>query len=260
MIKEIYTAAMGMLPQQTKLEVTANNIANASTPGFKRESVFERNLIDARANFYNVQGDVEQNDPPIGSYTDYSQGSFTKTDNPLDIAIDNKNGFFILQDEQGNEYLTKSGKFKITYDGMIVTSDDKMLMGASGPVNLQNALSNLNVGYQESNKINLVITQNGEIHLNETSLGNLRIVEVNNLQSLERVSNSCFVTTDATDYRDLEKEAISIKQGWIEGSNVNIIKEMVEMIEVQRMFELGGKVIHTNNETLEISLRMSKFY
>ncbi len=251
---------MGMLPQQTKLEVTANNIANASTPGFKRESVFERNLIDARANFYNVQGDVEQNDPPVGSYTDFSQGSFIKTDNPLDIAIDNKNGFFVLQDEQGNEYLTKSGKFQITNEGLIVTSDYKMLKGVNGPFNLNNALINSREEYEESKKINLIITQNGEIQLNQTPIGNLRIVEVNNLQSLQRVSNSCFVTTDGTDFRDLEKEEISLKQGWIEGSNVNIIKEMVEMIEVQRMFELGSKVIHANNETLEISLRMSKFY
>jgi len=260
MIKEIYTAALGMFPQQTKLEVTANNIANASTPGFKRESVFERNLIDARANLYNVQGDAEQNDPPIGSYTDFAQGSFTKTDNPLDIAIDNKDGFFVLNDEQGNEYLTKSGKFKITTDGLVVSSDNKMLMGSNGPVNLQNALINSKEGYEESKNINLVITQNGEIQLNQTFLGNLRIVEVNNPQSLERVSNSCFVTTEGTDFRNLEKEEISLKQGWIEGSNVDIIKEMVEMIEVQRMFELGSKVIHTNNETLEISLRMSKFY
>ena len=75
MIKELYTAAMGMMSQQTRLEVISNNIANASTVGFKRDSVFERNLIDSKANLYNIVGSAEQNDPPIGSYIDSNKGS-----------------------------------------------------------------------------------------------------------------------------------------------------------------------------------------
>ena len=86
MLKELYTAAMGMLPQQTRLEVLSNNIANAGTAGFKRESVFERNLIDSKANLYNVAGDAEEDDAPVGSAIDFRPGSFRQTENPFDIA------------------------------------------------------------------------------------------------------------------------------------------------------------------------------
>jgi flagellar hook-basal body protein len=136
MLKELYMAAMGMLPQQTRLEVITNNMANANTPGFKRESVFERNLIDARAIFNNVPGEAEQDDPPVGSYTDFSAGNFQQTDNPLDLVVENPKGFFLVQDEAGNQYLTKGGHFKIGSDGTIATMDGKILMGTDGPINV----------------------------------------------------------------------------------------------------------------------------
>ena len=107
MLKELFTASLGMMNSQTRLEVSANNLANASTTGFKRAEVFERNLLDARANLYNVKGDIEQNDPPIGSYYDFSNGAMEQTSNPLDIAIEGK-GFFVVQDLEGKEFLTRS--------------------------------------------------------------------------------------------------------------------------------------------------------
>ena len=97
MLKEFYTAAAGMMTQQTRLEVSANNMANASTAGFRRQEVFVRNLIDARSNFYNVKGDLEQNDIPIGSYTDFELGAVQQTDNPMDVAMLDKSNFFVLR-------------------------------------------------------------------------------------------------------------------------------------------------------------------
>jgi len=103
MIKELYTAAMGMIPQQTRLEVIANNMANANTTGFKRDSVFERNLIDAKANLWNTPGDAEDDDPPIGKYTDFSSGSMQQTYNPLDIAL-NGDGFLYCKMKKINKH------------------------------------------------------------------------------------------------------------------------------------------------------------
>ncbi|MCE5305030.1 flagellar hook-basal body complex protein, partial [bacterium] len=97
MLKEFFTAALGMQNQNTRLEVIANNLANANTNGYKSKNVFERNLIDASENFNNVSGNVEQNDSPIGSYYDLSAGNYSKTDNPLDIAIDG-DGYFLVVD------------------------------------------------------------------------------------------------------------------------------------------------------------------
>ncbi len=90
MLKERYTAALGMVPQQTRLEVISNNIANANTVGFKRESAFERSLISAQANLNNVKGDVESDDTPTDTFTDFGQGSAERTGNQFDFAIVNK--------------------------------------------------------------------------------------------------------------------------------------------------------------------------
>src|SRR6056297_1023818 len=131
MLKELYTASLGMLNQQTKLEVVSNNLANANTTGYKKAEAFERNLIDARANFYNTKGDVEQNDPPIGSYYDLTAGSMRQTDNPLDLAIEGS-GFFVLQDEEGKDFLTRSGSFALNKEGYVIAKDGKKLQGENG--------------------------------------------------------------------------------------------------------------------------------
>ena len=167
MLKELYTAAMGMAPQQTRLEVIANNMANANTVGFKRSSVFERNLIDATSNFFNVQGDAEQDDPAIGSYLDYSQGAFQQTNNPLDVAIEDIKHFFLLQDEAGKEYLTRSGQFKISTDGTITAMDGKFLLGDSGPLNLMREFAVDPLSLSDTKNVNVKITDQGEVFLND---------------------------------------------------------------------------------------------
>ncbi len=96
MLKELYTAAMGMMPQQTRLEITSNNIANANTTGYKRIGIFEQNLIEARNNLQHIKGDAEPGDAPLSQYTDFNLGTLQKTENPLDIALD-QDGFFNKQ-------------------------------------------------------------------------------------------------------------------------------------------------------------------
>lgn len=260
MLKELYTAALGMLPQQTRLESIANNIANAGTAGFKRQSVFERNLIDARANFYNVPGDAEQNDPPVGSYTDFSAGAMQKTENPLDIAIDSENGFFLLQDENGNDFLTRRGNFRLDRDGNIITMDGKFLIGNNGLLNVYKDFNQEQFDYSDAKALNLKVNENGECFVNETYIGTIELVKVDNLQSLENISNSDFIARYNTDLEMISIENVKLRQGWLENSNVNIVNEMVNMIELQRQFEAGTKVIHTNDGTLETSIRMGRYY
>ena len=259
MLKEFYTAAMGMLPQQTRLEVIANNLSNANTTGFKRSSVFERSLIDARANFYEVPGDAEQEDPPHGSYIDFSQGSFEQTNNPLDVAIDRKNGFFVVQDPEGNEYLTKNGHFELSPDGRIASIDGKVLMGENGPIIIRGDFFSDKEYTNDKTAMSIKITENGEVHVNERPAGAISVMEVENLESLENVSNSDFIMTNNTIAKEVSREDILLRQGWLENSNVDIVKEMVSMIELQRMFELGSKVIKTNDDTLEPSIRLGRF-
>lgn len=259
MLKELYTAALGMQNQQTRLEVVANNMANSSTTGFKRDSVFERNLIDARAHFYNVPGDAEQNDSPIGSYTDFKQGAFQQTDNPLDLAIQDE-GFFVLQDEEGKKFLSRAGHFTISKDGYIVAKDGKMLAGEDGPINVQNEFI-ANYGLIEDKRAtNVRITDDGEVFVNNQSIARIAIAKVTELNVLEKATGSDFILTDDSFVEYIPSDKVIIKQGWIESSNVDIIGEMVEMIELQRHYEAGSKVIHTNDSTLDGAIKLGKYF
>ena len=258
MLKELYTAAMGMLPQQTRLEVTANNIANANTTGFKRESVFERNLIDAQNHFFNVQGSAEQNDPPIGAYTVFDKGGFQQTGNTLDVAIENDKTFFLVETADGTQNLTRAGNFTINREGDLLTQDGNYVMGTEGRINLLNQFNDSLIDVSDSKKLNISITPNGEIYANQLYGGTIQLVTVNNPDSLNRISSSNFSPTDDTIADTLPMDQAFVRQGWLEGSNVDVIKEMVEMINLQRQFEIGSKVITTNNETLDTSLRLGR--
>lgn len=259
MLKELFTASLGMMNSQTRLEVSANNIANASTTGFKRAEVFERNLIDARANFYNVKGDIEQNDPPIGSYYDFGDGAFEQTENPLDIAIEGK-GFFVLQDMEGKEYLTRAGDFSIAETGEIISQDGKKLMGENGVIAINKEFMSNPLITRDTREVSLRISQNGEVFFNDYEVGKLLIAMPDDLRTLQKISNQNFIATWESEIIKLQDGEFNIRQGWLENSNVNIVQEMVKMIELQRMFEAGSKIIQTNDNTLEKSLAMSRFY
>ncbi len=259
MLREIYTAALGMQNQLTKLEVTSNNMANANTSGYKRAVAFERNLIDARANFYNTPGDVEQNDPPIGSFYDFSQGDLQKTGNPLDLAIDEK-GFFVLQDEEGKEFLTRSGSFSLAKDGSLIARDGKKLMGEGGPLKVDGEFFADSLETADKKAVDVRVAQSGEVFVNDFEIGKLLIADADDYQTLQRISDAQFVPTYNAVINHLEPNEVSVRQGWLEGSNINIVSEMVEMIELQRAFEAGSKVVQTNDGTLENSIALGRYY
>jgi flagellar basal-body rod protein FlgF len=240
------------------LEVTANNIANANTPGFKRESVFEKNLIDASAHLNDTPGDAKQSDPPMGSYVDFAKGMFQQTDNPLDLAIDNKNGFFVVQDEAGKEFYTRAGHFILSPGGEITTMDGKKISGVEGSVGLGQSFTVESSKLTQNNSVTIKISGNGEIFVNAQHAGFMQVASIENPETLQKVSNQCFLPTDSTKVEYMPQEEVSVKQGWLENSNVDIVKEMVQMIELQRMFEVGSKVIHTNTETIDQSLRLGR--
>jgi flagellar basal-body rod protein FlgG len=258
MLKELYTAALGMLPQQMRLEMTANNLANANTVGFKRSGIFEQSLIEARENLLNIKGDAESEDLPLQQYNDFRPGTLQKTGNPLDIALDGANTFFVVLDRDGNELLTRAGHFTLSEQGTVITSDGKVLLSSNGPVHIElrqqgDFVTNDHVARQ------IQISPQGELQLNGQFVAQLRVVEVTNPQSLERANSTCFHPTDDTFIRDIEPTEIRVQQGYLEASNVNVVSELVSMIQLQRMFELGQKVIQTNDGTLKRSIDIGRF-
>ncbi len=258
MLKELYTAALGMLPQQTRLEMTANNLANANTVGFKRSGIFEQSLIEARENLLNVRGDAETEDLPISQYVDFRPGALQKTGNPLDLALDGADTFFVVLAQDGSEHLTRAGHFTLNDQGMVITPDGTMLLSTNGPIRIElPQQGDTTNGDTVARQIQ--ISPQGELQLNGQFVAQLRVVQVGNTQTLQRSSSTCFQPTDDTDIRELDAATIRVQQGYLEASNVNVVSELISMIQLQRMFELGQKVIQTNDGTLERSIDIGRF-
>ncbi|MCX7880698.1 MAG: flagellar hook-basal body protein [Ignavibacteria bacterium] len=259
MIREIYTAALGMLPQQLKLEVTATNLSNANTVGFKKEKIFEREIIEARQNIIHHKGLAEFADLPIGTYTDFEVGNFEETKNPLDVAIDVPNAFFLLEDENGMQYLTRAGSFTLTREGNIVAKDGKFLLGEGGRLNILRELIIENSLLVNAISPEIRISERGEVYLNESYIGRIQLIQVENPETLQRISGVYFQLSSETRHQFLPYEQTTLRQGWLENSNVDPIREMINIIELQRLFEMGAKIIQINDSTLEQSFRLGRF-
>jgi flagellar basal body rod protein FlgG len=237
--------------------MTANNIANANTVGFKRVAVFEQSLIEARQNMLYNKGEAEQSDAPLDQYTDFTPGSLQRTDNPLDLSLD-KSGFFVLQDDNGNESFSRTGQFQIDENGMIVSDTGKFLVGDRGAIRIEAARASQGL-MSDRKAVDIRISPNGELFANDQFVSRIQVMNVENPQTLLRTSGMEFTPTDDTAYSTVPMENVNIKQGYLETSNVNIVTEMIAMIQLQRSFEMGQKVITTNDGTLERSIDMGRF-
>lgn len=238
MIKGIYISGVGMMPNKLKIEVIANNLANISTTGFKKDNIFVRILKSATFDI-NQNGGNELSGLYVTEYTSFDQGNLRNTGNPLDLAI-NGNGFFVVQSPGGLRY-TRNGNFTITSDGKIINSNGYALVGSGGEIRLP--------AVSEVKNLDIKITRNGEIYVGDKFIDKIRIVWFNDLTGLKKDSATSFILSDDMDGIDLT-EGYEIYQGFLEDSNVNVIEEMVRMIEASRVYESNYKAVQHQDDTL----------
>ncbi len=234
MLKSLFVNKAGMLEQQRRLDIAANNLANLNTIGYKKDTVFFHKLAEAIAESSAESGNSDQNRTPGASQVFFSMGALQHTDNPLDVAISG-DGFFVVQGEEGN-YYTRNGNFQLDGEGKIVTPDGFTVMTDGGALQVSGGKIRIN--------------EQGEITVNNQTVGRLRIVKFDNPHQLERVGNAYFKGDNAGE-QELPTEAINLRPGFLELSNVEPIMEMVRMIEINREYELGQKTIHAQDQTLE---------
>jgi flagellar basal-body rod protein FlgG len=233
MIKGIYTSASGMIPRIKQQEITANNIANVSTPGFKRDRIFAKELSKAEVKRLPQKNDWQK--PMVNRvYTDYNQGIFDKTGNPLDVAIDG-DGMFTLQMQDGTTVLTRSGSFIVNQDGLLAFPGGALVVGEGGPIE---------VGSGE-----VSVSQAGDIEVDGGRVGKLVPVTVVDLTELNKIGGSFYVVPEDAELIQVEK--YSIQQGFLEASNVDIVSEMIDMIVAFREYEAGAKSIQAQDQSLE---------
>ncbi len=214
----IFSAVSGSMAAQTRLDALANNIANASTAGFKAERVLQR---AERA------GDVAP--PPTAVptpvtrehvETDFSQGPINRSGNPLDVAIAG-DGFFVVKTERG-ERLTRGGDFTLDSAGYLATSDGSRVQGTSGDISVPAG--------------DIAIGSDGSVRAGEQRVGQLRLVNVEDPSQLVRESGTRFAAGSQTP-TDVAPGSVHVIQGATEGANLAPVAGLVALIETVRGFE-----------------------
>lgn len=241
MIRGIYTSALGLIPLQKRLEVIANNLANVNTTGFKRDDSFTNELISANSLFRNGTLDPTAGDLKEKTFTDYSQGPLQQTSNPLDLALDGP-GFFSVQTQNGT-MLTRDGSFTLSTDGTLVTRDGDPVMGMNGgPIRISDV--------QKLQTSKLVIDRDGTVKAGNEIYGQIRVVTPANLGELYKAGANLYSLNQGATLEQVDPSAVIIRQGYLEGSNVNPIDEMVAMIQLQANFQAGQKAIQSQDTSL----------
>jgi len=228
MIKGIYASGVGMMARQTRQEVISNNLANINTTGFKKDMISFRNVMSADL-LLNENPDVQAIE---FSKTDFSQAELKKTDNPFDFAINGK-GFFKVSDGQ-NEFYTRAGNFKLNEEYELITAQGMKVVGEGGPIVLEDG--------------EFTALKNGDVAVDDLVVGKLALIDFENPNQLLKIGSNLYQKTEESGPgRGIESQ---IHQGFLEGSNVSAVDEMINMIVVAREFEQNQKAIQSQDETL----------
>lgn len=246
MIKGIYTTGSGMGPRLMGLDVIANNIANADTTGFKKNSIFVQVLKDAGVAQSTGKGEMAGLN--VQEFTDFTEGSHRPTNNPLDLAILGE-GFFVLDTPQGTRY-TRNGNFSLAENGDLINSNGQHVMGNDGRVNLPNAA--------KTQLTDLMITAKGELYMGKDLVGKLRVVTFADMQQLQKEAGSVFKTDQQPEDVLSNEEQSTIRQGYLEESNVESLTEMVQLVEFTRSFESDQRTMRYQDATLEKALEVGR--
>lgn len=224
----IYASVSGSLAAMRRLDVISNNLANVNTPGYKKDKMSFEGLLAGSVNPPAVpQGRTA--DPVMQKeniYIDFSSGPTSQSGNPLDLALDG-DGFFAITTPEGTSY-TRQGNFRTSADGTLVTVDGYPVQGSGGAA----------IRIQGSR---VEIDSKGGVIVDGAQIGAISVVDFEKPYTLTKVGNALFVPADPQAASQVGKA--QVQQGHLEGSNVESISEMVQMIETNRYFEACSKVI-----------------
>lgn len=240
------------MAQSAKLDTIANNLANANTTAFKRDEQLFKEYLTANEkppevlqvprvpasieSFYDMQGGDKSYVDMAGTYTDFSQGSIKATGGALDVAIEG-NGFFEVNTPQGLR-LTRNGSFKIDGLGQLATKDGALVLRAAPPgTDPQGRVIRI------TGEAAVHINDQGEIYQGEDLLGRVSVVDVPQKDQLQKVGSSQYSFKPNAQPEVVLINNPSLRQGFLESSNVNIVKEMTDMIQATRVFESTQKAI-----------------
>jgi flagellar basal-body rod protein FlgG len=245
MVRGLYTAYTGMLAQEQRLDAVSNNLANVNTTAFKQDGVLFESFDEVYMT--KINDPESRGDERIGSvsmgikvgqvYTNFEQGALQETGSDFDIALEGDGMISVgSYDEDGNitENYTRDGAFLLNSNGELVTNDGYFVMGSEGPITISgNAIT---------------INEQGKIYVDNEYVDTIKLVDFEDMTTLNKLGSGIYEATDETVFKDFSSQ---VAQGFLESSNVNSVKEMINMINVNRDFETNQKVLTTYDEMLD---------
>ena len=255
--KGIFTALSGAMAQSQNLDTISNNIANVNTPAFKRDQqVFKEYLTayekspdviqvpkvpSSIESFYDNQGGDRGYVDASGSYTDHTQGTLKPTGNRLDMALEG-DGLYEVATPQGVRY-TRAGNFSLDSTGTLVTK--------SGLPVLKRGEGDPSTRILKITNPDFTVTTTGDIYVGGDLLGALSVVSVGQKEALQKVGQNLYTLKSTFDAKMKPLMDSKIHQGFVENSNVNIVKEMTDMIAATRTFESTQRAIKAYDQMEE---------
>ncbi|MBP1764264.1 MAG: flgG 2 [Firmicutes bacterium] len=240
MIRGIYTAASGMVAETIRTDTTANNLANASTTGYKKDVAVSREFSGLLLQRMNDGQNATIGTLGTGStidavLTQQTAGTLRPTGNPLDMAIDGR-GFFTVQTPNGLRY-TRNGSFTRNAADQLVTSDGYPVVGQTGAISLNGVIGS-----------NITITADGRIYNGPEELDRLQLADFTDPSRLVKEGANLFAAGDAVPEKTVMGK---VSQATLEMSNVNIVAEMVNLISGYRSYEINSKAVQAQDGMLD---------
>lgn len=251
----LFASKTGLTAQDKQLTTISNNLANASTVGFKRDRVIFEDLLYQIQRQPGAQSSQNNQLPSglqlgtgvrvIGTQKQFSTGSLQVTDQPLDLAI-NGRGFFEILQPSGQIAYTRNGEFHLSADGEVVNADGLILQPA---ISIPEGAQSITIGQDGTVSVLLA----GDT--SPTQLGSIQLTDFINPAGLQAMGANLFLETASSGPAQQGTPSLngfgSLQQGSIENSNVNIVEELVNMITTQRTYEVNSKVLQTTDQMLQ---------
>ncbi|PXZ03744.1 flagellar basal-body rod protein FlgG [Gilliamella apicola] len=255
MIKSLWIAKTGLSAQQMNMDIISNNLANVSTGGFKRQRAVFEDLLYQTIRQPGAQSSEQTTLPsglqigtgvrPVATERIHSQGNLELTDNSNDVAI-NGQGFFQILMPDGTLAYTRSGAFQVNQNGQLVTATGYELQPT---INIP------------TNAIKMTVARDGIVSVtlaNQTTqvqIGQLTLHTFINETGLESIGENLYLETESSGAPTENTPGLNgaglLYQGYLETSNVNVAEELVNMIQVQRAYEINSKAISASDQMLQ---------
>lgn len=263
MMRSLWSAASGMIAQQTNVDTISHNIANVNTTGYKTEKTEFKSLlyqnIQARTTTANgankpIPAQVGLGTRVASNTSMFTQGALLASESDTAFAIDG-DGFFAVRGADGQIHYTRNGNFTwaVGNDGTILTTSDgyPVLDSNGNMIRVPNGVAAEKVSASARGQFYYTDAQGNPVDMNQ-SLG---LFQFNNPAGLEKVSDSLLDVTDASGNPMNEAttaglDPSQVRQGYLEGSNVQVADEMVNLIVAQRAYELNSKAIQAADDML----------